>query len=519
MSLFEFFRLPSLARFAVVCLGVASALHAEDLTTSDGKVYKNIRVTGETPEAVKVMHDGGISMVPKKIVASDFLADHELSPLPQSSVVSPNPTSALLASFKQSFVEFKTKDGRAFRSAEVIEVEPSGLKLLTGTGIQRVKFSDLPEKIKSALGYDAVKAAEFDATRQAQQQEELQRRAKEANAASIVETFRSDVRLSLLQNVGRGWICRAEVLDTDELSESRQRVISEIQRIMVFGLPMFGSMPSHMQESKRWTGRLYRVGNFKSTDAASSNSTIITAAHIDRSTAVRWLAKNGVGTDYGANGDVAITKVSGGVSTGSGFAITADGFLATAAHVIENADDIQVTVAGATKSAVTVAVDETRDLAILKIEEVTLTPLRIEPTSQVKVGADLFCVGYPLVDKLGVNAKLTKGQLNAQTGLKDDQSMFQMSVQIQPGNSGGPVCNSFGEVVGVVSRTGSTIAGAVGAGGAVPQNVNFAMKTDALLSLAASVPAITLATGVGFGKGSAEERVMASTYLITVTSK
>lgn len=458
-------------------------------------------------------------MVPKNLIAVDFLAGHELSPPPQGQKVQVSHVSALLTAFKQSFPEFKAKDGRSFRAADVVEVEPSGLKLFTEAGILRVKFSELPEKIKSALGYDALKAAEFDTERRVMQEAESLRRTQEVNAASIVETYRSDVRLSLRQNVGKGWICSAEVLDGQALNDSKKVVVGMIQRIMVFGLPMYGSMPSHMQESKRWIGRVYRVGNFKSVDAASGVATMITACHVDRATAVRWLAKNGVETNYGANGDAEIAEASGGVSTGTGFAISVDGFIATAAHVIEKADVIEVSVAGSTKEAVAVAVDKGNDLAILKIEDVKLVPLRIERTSLIKVGADLFCVGFPLVDKLGVNAKLTKGQMNALSGIKDDPAMFQMSVQIQPGNSGGPVCNSFGEVIGVVSRTGSTISGAIGAGGAVPQNVNFAMKTEALLNLAATLPALKLATGVGLGKGTPEERVMASTYIISVTSK
>jgi hypothetical protein len=78
------------------------------------------------------------------------------------------------------------------------------------------------------------------------------------------------------------------------------------------------------------------------------------------------------------------------------------------------------------------------------------------------------------------------------------------------------VCDAQGKVIGIVSKTGSTIAGARGTAGAVPQNVNFASKSDLMIELAKTVPELKLPGAVGAGS-SPEERVLDSSFLITVT--
>ena len=105
----------------------------------------------------------------------------------------------------------------------------------------------------------------------------------------------------------------------------------------------------------------------------------------------------------------------------------------------------------------------------------------------VKEGTSVYTVGYPMPSELGSRAKISEGIVNSQTGIEDDIRMFQMSVPIQPGNSGGPLLNSQGQVVGVVTSTLNNRYFLVKKG-VVPQNVNFAVKINYALPLIQSVP-------------------------------
>ena len=525
----------------LVCLVMteASLLRAEDLVTTDGKTYKNIRISSETPDKIKVMHDGGITMVPKSTLSAAFLINHELKapPISQTTVES-NPQEAALPGFKATTPMFKTKDGREFRSADIMSIDAAGMKIGTSAGIVRLAFNELPEKIRAALNYDAVKAAEFETRRASKQQEDNEIRQRLSGAASTVDMFGKRVRLILLQNQGKGWICAGDILkDVDvnvvtkrqgsvfsgpkvvtEISKQTDTVVvGEIDRVMVFGLPSYGTMSADAQGRRTWTGHLYRVGNYKWVSASSGSSQTIDASHIDRGEAIRWTAKNGNAITYTAKGmpeEAPLPPVVSGTASGTGFAITDAGHVATAAHVVEGSSEIHVMIGELSKTAQILAIDKELDVAILKVDGAKTKPLSVLPAKSARIGDNLFSVGYPLIGQLGMNAKLTKGTLNAMSGLGDDIHTFQMSVQIQPGNSGGPVCDDLGHVIGVVSKTTSTIAAARGDAGAVPQNVNFAVRGDELLKLAKSInldlpktiPAVESPT----------QRVLDSTYLIKV---
>ncbi|MBL9144512.1 MAG: trypsin-like peptidase domain-containing protein [Verrucomicrobiaceae bacterium] len=536
-----------LIRPATAACLAAMLLHstalAENLTTKDGKVFNNIKVSGETPDKVKIIHDGGISLILKSQINADFFTQHELSPPVSTGSTNDEGTDweATLAAFKANVPSFTTKDGRTFQSKDVTKVEPSGLKLMTTTGIVKLKFTELKTATQAAFNYDPLKAATFEAEAEKARQEQAAIALRISNANSEVESFSSHVRLYLAQNVGKGWICSAEVLEDRDVDvvtsragsplsgpkviyESQTRTetikVGVINRVIVFGLPSFNNLPADLQSRRQWSGKVYRIGNFNSVSASNGKSETIIAAHIDRAEAVRLIAKNGNSAFYNDSVMVKKDEIStrSGTFTGTGFALTMDGYVGTAAHVVKQANSITVSVKGESVKARVVAINESQDVAILKIDSsVTLQPLALAKTGALKAGADLFCVGYPLVGQLGVNPKLTKGTLNSLTGLADDPNSIQMSVQIQPGNSGGPVCDSQGRVIGIVSQTGSTIAGARGSAGAVPQNVNFAAKADLMIDLTATVPELKLPATVDSGP-SPEERVLGSSYLITVTT-
>ena len=106
--------------------------------------------------------------------------------------------------------------------------------------------------------------------------------------------------------------------------------------------------------------------------------------------------------------------------------------------------------------------------------------------SSIQVGEQVFTVGYPHPDMMGAEAKLTQGIVNARTGLGGDPRMYQISVPMQAGNSGGPLLNMNGEVVGVVVAKMSAVKVFEWTGD-LPQNVNYAVKAGYVRMLLSSV--------------------------------
>lgn len=217
---------------------------------------------------------------------------------------------------------------------------------------------------------------------------------------------------------------------------------------------------------------------------------------------------NRLAVELGAAGlRVQRTTALGDVNqTGSGFFVSAQGHILTAAHVVGPYDRMYAQVGNRDYLADVITFDEALDLALLQLNKATpkgIQPLTLAPRGARKIGQELFAIGYPVTELLGNNQKITKGIVSSETGLEDDGNIFQMSAEVQPGNSGGPVISDQGLVLGIVTKTLNPFRLALTTGGALPQNVNFAVKAEkgaALLKKAdiAQMPfeAIDLSTAV-----------------------
>lgn len=180
------------------------------------------------------------------------------------------------------------------------------------------------------------------------------------------------------------------------------------------------------------------------------------------------------------NNNSAITPGNSGAEwSGTGFALK-NGYIATNFHVIENAKSITVRgingdFAKSYKAEV-VASDKFNDLSIIKISDSRFSGFGSIPysitTSMADVGEDIFVLGYPLTSTMGDEIKLTTGVISSRTGFQGDVSLYQISAPIQPGNSGGPLFDSKGNVIGIVSakHTGA-------------ENVGYAIKASYLKNL------------------------------------
>jgi S1-C subfamily serine protease len=160
-------------------------------------------------------------------------------------------------------------------------------------------------------------------------------------------------------------------------------------------------------------------------------------------------------------------------ASGSGFFITEDGYLVTNNHVVKNARRVKVKTGTNIFSAEIIRVDATNDLALLKVNG-HFMPLRISK-NDVQLGDQVFTIGFPDIDLQGTQPKYTDGKISSLSGIRDDPNEYQISVPVQPGNSGGPLVDMAGNVRGVVVARLNDFAALRSMGG-LPQNVNYAVK-------------------------------------------
>lgn len=173
--------------------------------------------------------------------------------------------------------------------------------------------------------------------------------------------------------------------------------------------------------------------------------------------------------------------------TGTGFALK-NGYIVTNNHVVEGASSILVQGINGTTveyKAEVVAVDKNNDLALIRINDYRFDgfgsiPYSIKETL-CDVGSDVFVLGYPLTSYMGEEIKLTNGIISSRSGYQGDITTYQISAPVQPGNSGGPMFDKNGNVVGIVN------AGIPGA-----ENVGYAIKTSYLFNLIKSSVSSTI---------------------------
>ena len=173
-------------------------------------------------------------------------------------------------------------------------------------------------------------------------------------------------------------------------------------------------------------------------------------------------------------------------SSGTGFFITDDGYLITNEHVAGNGAQVRLVTSAGLISARVVKVDSANDFALLKADG-KFTSLPIASSRTMRMGGTVATVGFPNIGLQGFAPKLAKGEIAALSGAQDDPRYFQISVPVQPGNSGGALVDERGNVVGVVAAKLSMKA-ALATGGALPENVNYAVKSSLLLSFLESMP-------------------------------
>jgi len=157
-------------------------------------------------------------------------------------------------------------------------------------------------------------------------------------------------------------------------------------------------------------------------------------------------------------------------SLGSGVIVTNEGHIITNNHVVDQVDEIEVQLSdGQTKKARVVGADEQVDLAVLKIDNPGVKPLKLADSDTVQPGDFVLAIGNPF----GFEETVTEGIISSK-GRPNRSDFFgellQTDAAINPGNSGGPLINLHGEVIGINTAIASTTGGSQGVGFAIPSN-------------------------------------------------
>lgn len=169
------------------------------------------------------------------------------------------------------------------------------------------------------------------------------------------------------------------------------------------------------------------------------------------------------------------------LGSGTAFAISDRGHLLTNYHVVEDCSRLTFALPGQEPVAANViASDITADLALLTTDLLTV-PASFDLQNPPRLGEEIVVYGFPLLGDLSSQGNLTSGLVSALTGLGDDVGTYQISAQIQPGNSGGPVMNRNGSVIGVVVSMANEQYFSRQTG-ATPQNVNFSITGNVIRS-------------------------------------
>jgi serine protease Do len=163
---------------------------------------------------------------------------------------------------------------------------------------------------------------------------------------------------------------------------------------------------------------------------------------------------------------------------GSGFIVSADGYILTNAHVVDDAEEVTVKLTDRREfKAKVIGVDRRTDVALVKIDAKGLPMVRIGDSGRVKVGEWVAAIGSPF----GLENTVTAGIVSAKSRSLPDENyvpFIQTDVAINPGNSGGPLFNMNGEVIGINSQIYSRTGGYMGLSFAIPIDVAMKVKGD-----------------------------------------
>ncbi|MDB9761036.1 serine protease [Pelagibacteraceae bacterium] len=169
------------------------------------------------------------------------------------------------------------------------------------------------------------------------------------------------------------------------------------------------------------------------------------------------------------------------IGSGSGFYINNKGYALTNNHVVDICKQMVAVVDGREILFRVLNTDKTNDVAVIKTDHRSPNFIKINEEG-AKLGEDIIAVGYPLSGRLSDSVKITRGIVSALSGMNNNSGQIQIDAALQPGNSGGPVINENGELIGIASAGLNKLLMAKEAK-YIPENVNFAVSSSIVTNI------------------------------------
>lgn len=378
-----------------------------------------------------------------------------------------------------------------YEEVEIRAVEPDGIRIMHKGGIGKIRIEDLPPAIVAELGLKKEDAEEHR-KKAADAEAGAAKRQREAN---FLKSRTTTLKGEVLQVRANGILVSSATFTTGKTKEVKvpytvreggPTTLQPHRKVNVYTLYRTETVPETVSVDVVWLKcdpgpyidgmafekSVFILGKYKYLGTDNAEHTVPSFTTDGAKLVAAATASKGELEDL---------EISEGARTGTGFFITSTGFLLTNHHVVENATKIEVQVDGKSVPAKLMKHDKENDVALLKIEKESPQWLSLGSEDGVGLAKPVFTVGFPQVDMQGTSAKFTEGSVSSLSGAGDDKRYFQISVPIQPGNSGSPLVDSSGAVIGIVTATLRN--GISDRGLEISQNVNYALKASHAKSL------------------------------------
>jgi len=203
---------------------------------------------------------------------------------------------------------------------------------------------------------------------------------------------------------------------------------------------------------------------------------------VNRGSIMEALA-NAVCCGESGGGNPAICAVSPAPSSmsGTGFVVSADGYVVTNNHVVAGKKEITTVIDGEKRSLTLLKTDAANDLALLKLSPAPPQGIAFREGPLIRPGETVVALGYPLLGVLANEPNVTTGTVSALSGPENDSRLLQFTAPIQQGNSGGPLLDDCGNAIGMVAGKLDALQLAKTTGD-IPQNVNFALQQSLVVN-------------------------------------
>ena len=171
-------------------------------------------------------------------------------------------------------------------------------------------------------------------------------------------------------------------------------------------------------------------------------------------------------------------------SSGTGFFISSEGHIVSNNHVIDSCHTVNINYQGDAKPAKVISRDRANDLALLQVD-INPKDIFLISSNDAMLLEEVYVAGYPFGKSVSSSIKVTKGVVSSLSGLGDNFSNIQIDAALQPGNSGGPIINNEGKVIGVAVAK-LDFKQTIKTYGAIPENINFGVKSSVVNSFVKS---------------------------------